>query len=127
MNIGIITQDDVLVTPPAEGCLAGITMQRLIELIPEVSTRRFSEYCRSGTMLSVTAGPRVDCLMQPVFANQHRLCTGYTSMPGAMICSMQSSRHPCVACTMSPAVLQQRPQYHLGISYCRTHARCSTF
>ncbi|KAF5839912.1 aminotransferase [Dunaliella salina] len=34
MNIGIITQDDVFVTPPFDNCLAGVTMQRVMELIP---------------------------------------------------------------------------------------------
>ena len=36
MNIGILTQDGTLITPPAESCLAGITMARLLELVPEV-------------------------------------------------------------------------------------------
>ncbi|MEW5300864.1 MAG: hypothetical protein WDW36_003762 [Sanguina aurantia] len=33
-NIGIITQDNVLVTPPFDECLPGITLSRLLELIP---------------------------------------------------------------------------------------------
>jgi len=39
MNLAIITHDDVLITPPADGCLEGITMQRLLELIPEEAAR----------------------------------------------------------------------------------------
>lgn len=35
-NVAIITQDDVLVVPPFDDCLAGVTMQRLLELIPGV-------------------------------------------------------------------------------------------
>ncbi|KAJ9508173.1 hypothetical protein QJQ45_021534 [Haematococcus lacustris] len=34
MNLAIITQEDVMITPPPTGCLEGVTMQRLIELIP---------------------------------------------------------------------------------------------
>lgn len=47
MNFGIITQEDVLVTPPAEGCLGGITMERILELIPEVRTAGSCFCCRS--------------------------------------------------------------------------------
>lgn len=47
MNIGIITQDDVFVTPPFDGCLAGVTMQRLMELIPDVSDHAHARALRS--------------------------------------------------------------------------------
>ena len=37
MNVAMITQQDVMVTPPFDDCLPGITIQRLMELVPEVS------------------------------------------------------------------------------------------
>ena len=36
-NFGILTKDNVFVTPPFDNCLAGITVQRLMEIIPAVS------------------------------------------------------------------------------------------
>ncbi len=35
-NIGIITHDRKLVVPPFDACIAGITMQRIMELVGEV-------------------------------------------------------------------------------------------
>lgn len=37
MNIAIITQEDVLVVPPFDHILDGITIRRMLELIPAVS------------------------------------------------------------------------------------------
>jgi branched-subunit amino acid aminotransferase/4-amino-4-deoxychorismate lyase len=38
-NLAIVTQDDQLLTPPPEDvCLAGVTIKRLLELVPEVGT-----------------------------------------------------------------------------------------
>lgn len=34
MNVGIITHEGVVKVPPFEGCLAGCTMSRIMELIP---------------------------------------------------------------------------------------------
>lgn len=38
-NFALLTQDNVFVTPPFDNILAGITVQRLMELIPGVSWR----------------------------------------------------------------------------------------
>ena len=35
-NFAILTEDDVFVTPPFDNVLAGVTIQRLMELLPEV-------------------------------------------------------------------------------------------
>ena len=40
-NFGLLTQDNVFVTPPFDNCLAGITVQRLMEIIPPVSPAWF--------------------------------------------------------------------------------------
>ena len=37
MNIGIITHDGEMVLPPFEQTLAGVTLQRLMQLVKEVS------------------------------------------------------------------------------------------
>ena len=35
-NFAILTEDDAFVTPPFDNVLAGVTIQRLMELLPEV-------------------------------------------------------------------------------------------
>lgn len=40
MNVGIITTDGTLIVPPFDACLAGITVQRMLEMIPDLLERK---------------------------------------------------------------------------------------
>lgn len=49
-NIGIITHDRKLVVPPFDACIAGITMQRIMELVGEVSPAGLGPSCLPAGM-----------------------------------------------------------------------------
>jgi len=53
-NFALLTQDNVFVTPPFDNVLAGITVQRLMELIPGVRRDVYPEFHSEPPRLTLT-------------------------------------------------------------------------
>jgi len=55
-NFGMITEDNIFVTPPFDRAVAGITIQRLIQLIPQVGVSFLPlRFCYVATKLTCTS------------------------------------------------------------------------